>query len=264
MTAATAPLPIAPAAGRTPVAPLAHAAAGALLLSAAGLAWLMVGVFGALVPPVALFVVLGAGFAVAILRGGRRTPALAVLYGLAFAALNGSHAAAELAQPTGTTFAPVLLAAAGAAVALLAGAGALAVGPRRPGWLAPALAALAGAWVGAAALSAAAHAASADVPGVSPRALAALPAVVTRDHAFVGGEIRVRAGERVALRLDNADGVAHSFDVDELDVHVPMPGRATALALFTAGRPGRYVVYCAPHYDRATGQGMKTTLVVEP
>ena len=41
-------------------------------------------------------------------------------------------------------------------------------------------------------------------------------------------------------------------------------GRATALALFTAGRPGRYVVYCAPHYDRATGQGMKITLVVEP
>jgi heme/copper-type cytochrome/quinol oxidase subunit 2 len=99
---------------------------------------------------------------------------------------------------------------------------------------------------------------------VSPRALAALPAVVTRGHAFVGGEIRVRAGERVAFRLENADGVAHSFDVDELDVHVPMPGRATALALFTAGRPGRYVVYCAPHYDRATGQGMKTTLVVEP
>ena len=74
----------------------------------------------------------------------------------------------------------------------------------------------------------------------------------------------MRTGERVALRLENADGVAHSFDVDEFDVHVPMPGRATALALFTAGRPGRYVVYCAPHYDRATGQGMKATLVVEP
>ncbi len=264
MTAAAAPLSAALPTPRRPATPLAHTAAGALLLSAAGLAWLMVGVFGLLIPPVALFVALGAGFAVAILRGGRRAPALAVVYGLAFAALNGTHAAAELAQPAGTTFAPVLLAALGAAVALCAGAGALAVGDRRPRWLTPALAAVAGVWMGAAALSAAAHAASAAVPGVSPRALAALPAVVARGHAFVGGEIRVRAGEQVALRLENADGVAHSFDVDEFDVHVPMPGRASALALFTAGRPGRYVGYCAPHYDRASRQGMATTLVVEP
>jgi plastocyanin len=264
MTAATAPFPAAPAAARLPASPLARAAAGGLLHSTAGLAWLMVDVFGVLVPPVALFAALGAGFAAVILRGGRRAPALAVVYGLAFAALNGPHVVAELAQPTAIAFAPVLLAAAGAAVALLAGAGALAAGPRRPGWLTPALAALAGAWIGAAALSAAARAATAAVPGVSPRVLAALPAVVARGHAFAGGEIRVRTGERVALRLENADAVAHSFDVDAFDVHVPMPGRAAALALFTAGRPGRYVVYCAPHYDRATGQGMQTTLVVEP
>jgi plastocyanin len=264
MTAATAPIEIARPVRRAPATPFARTAGGGLLLSAAGLAWLMIGVFGVLVPPVALFAILGAGFAIPILRGGRRAPALAVVYGLAFAALNGPHVAAELAQPTGTTFAPVLLAGAGALVALLAGIGALTVGARRPGWLVPVLAATAGAWAGAVGISAAARAASADVPGVSPRALAALPAVVTRGHAFVGDEIRVRAGERVALRLENADGVAHSFDVDELDVHVPMPGRATALALFTAGRPGRYVVYCAPHYDRGTKQGMKTTLVVEP
>ena len=262
MTATIAPLPT--TVGRSPAAPLAYAAAGALLLSAAGLAWLMLGVFGALVPPVALFVLLGIGFAVAILAGWRRAPGLAVAYGVAFAALNGAHAAAELAQPTGTSFAPVLLAAIGAAVALVAGVGALVAGARRPRWLVPVLAAVAGGWGGAAAVSTAARVASAEVPGVSPRALAALPAVVARAHAFVGGEIRVRAGERVALRLENADGVAHSFDVDELDVHVLMPGRGTALALFTAGRPGRYVVYCAPHYDRATRQGMQTTLIVEP
>jgi hypothetical protein len=135
MTAATVPFSTAGAAPRPSATPLARAAAGALLLSATGLAWLMVGVFQTLVPPVALFVALGAGFAAAILRGGRRAPALAVAYGLAFAGLNGPHAAAELAQPTGTSFAPVLLAAAGAAVALFAGAGALGAGTRRPRWL---------------------------------------------------------------------------------------------------------------------------------
>jgi len=45
---------------------------------------------------------------------------------------------------------------------------------------------------------------------------------------------------------------------------VPLAGSRSALALFTAGAPGRYTIYCAPHYDRKSGQGMKTTLVVEP
>jgi plastocyanin len=58
--------------------------------------------------------------------------------------------------------------------------------------------------------------------------------------------------------------MTHSFDIDEFDVHVPIPGSNTALALFTAGAPGRYTIYCAPHYDKASKQGMKTTLVVEP
>jgi plastocyanin len=97
---------------------------------------------------------------------------------------------------------------------------------------------------------------------VAPALLARLP-VVSLD-AFNGGEIRVRAGELTALRLANSDAAAHSFDVDELDLHVAMPGESESLALFTAEAPGVYTFYCAPHYDKATGRGMRGTLIVEP
>jgi plastocyanin len=99
-------------------------------------------------------------------------------------------------------------------------------------------------------------------PQVDPAVLAQLPAVPL--EAFAGGEIRVRAGELTALRLANSEAAAHSFDVDELNVHVPMPGDSDSLALFIAPTPGTYTFYCAPHYDKATGSGMRGTLIVEP
>ena len=66
------------------------------------------------------------------------------------------------------------------------------------------------------------------------------------------------------LALANSEAAAHSFDVDELNVHVPMPGDSDSLALFIAPTPGTYTFYCAPHYDKATGSGMRGTLIVEP
>jgi plastocyanin len=68
----------------------------------------------------------------------------------------------------------------------------------------------------------------------------------------------------VVLRVENRDVVRHSFDIDALDVHVSLPGHASTVVVFTAGAAGRHTVYCAPHYDRATGRGMRTTLVVAP
>ncbi|HMQ35620.1 MAG TPA: cupredoxin domain-containing protein [Chloroflexaceae bacterium] len=99
--------------------------------------------------------------------------------------------------------------------------------------------------------------------GVSPEVLATLPAVTTVGFEFDQPEIRVRAGETVALRLENADPEPHSFDIDELGVHAPMPVGETGLALFQPTEPGTYTFYCAPHYDKASGEGMKGTLIVE-
>ncbi len=97
---------------------------------------------------------------------------------------------------------------------------------------------------------------------VSPAVLDQLPAVTL--DAFNGGEIRVKAGQLAAFRLENPASVGHSFDVDELDVHIPMPSEHKSLALFSADEPGTYTFYCAPHYDKVSGQGMHGTLIVEP
>ena len=269
MTAATASFPASTPRPVRRASALATVSAVAVLVTAALLVHLMAFAFRAVVPPIAAFVVVGFVCAAVIARGARWAPALAVVFGALFLAMNGSHVVDELAHPGGAMFAPVLLMGVAGVLAVAAGVAALVGGyggrtaQPSPRWLVPALALVGGGCVGAIALSTAARSASATAVVVSPRTLATLPAVTTREFSFAQSEVRVRAGERVALRLVNADALQHSFDVDEFDVHVPMPGGGTAIALFTAGAPGRYTIYCAPHYDKRTKQGMQATLVVE-
>ncbi|HMQ33330.1 MAG TPA: cupredoxin domain-containing protein [Chloroflexaceae bacterium] len=131
---------------------------------------------------------------------------------------------------------------------------------REPPWLRAALAAVAALCAGAILVAAIPREAGA---AVSAETLAGLPAVTIAD--FNDGVVRVRAGELVALRLANTDGVGHSFDVDALGLHVTMPSRSDSLALFRAPEaPGEYRFYCAPHYHKASDSGMKGTLIVEP
>jgi len=85
-----------------------------------------------------------------------------------------------------------------------------------------------------------------------------------RDYQFDQPEIHAQAGETLALWLDNRDGAAHQFDVDEFNVHVPMPVGQGAVAQFTPTQPGTYTFYCALHVDLATKQGMAGKLVVTP
>jgi len=101
--------------------------------------------------------------------------------------------------------------------------------------------------------------------GVSPEVMAGLPEVRAEDFSFTQGTIRVTAGETVALRLENGDSTAHSFDIDELDIHAPMPTEEPGLALFEPAEPGVYRFYCGipGHANLETGTGMIGTLVVE-
>jgi heme/copper-type cytochrome/quinol oxidase subunit 2 len=131
---------------------------------------------------------------------------------------------------------------------------------RAPRWLAGALLLVAGLGIGAAAISAIPQAG--DPAGLSAGTLAALPAVTLA--SFDGGTIRVKAGETVALRLENPDPVVHAFVVDELGVNAPMLAGKQSLALFKPTAPGTYTFYCTPHYNKATGQGMHGTLIVAP
>jgi plastocyanin len=131
-----------------------------------------------------------------------------------------------------------------------------------PRWLLSALVGLAGAIAGAVLLGSLIKVGTSA--GVSPQVLATLPAVTTKDHAFTQTELRVKAGQMAAFRLENADSAPHSFDIDELGVHAPIMVDTQGIALFKPTTPGTYTFYCAPHYDKQTGEGMHGTLIVEP
>jgi uncharacterized cupredoxin-like copper-binding protein len=98
--------------------------------------------------------------------------------------------------------------------------------------------------------------------GVSPEALAQLPALRTAHYTFDQAELRAKVGQTVALRLENNDAGAHSFDIDAFNIHAPMPAGKIALAFFTPSAPGTYTFYCRiPGHTEA---GMVGTLIVEP
>jgi plastocyanin len=268
-TAAPFAVPARPA--RRPLSSYGKLSVAMLVGASALLGYTMAFVFHAFIPPIAIFVVLGVVFASVIARGVRWAPALGALFGVLFLLANAYPIATELSHPEGSMFPLVLVAVVLGLLALAAGIAGTVTNYRRAGaaagtprWFAPVLSGIAGACLGAIALAAVVRADGSAATGVSPRVLATLPGVSVHDFNFEQREIRVKAGERVALRVENKDAMQHSFDVDEFDVHVPLPGGKTTLALFTAGVPGRYTFYCSPHYDKKTGEGMKGTLIVEP
>jgi len=134
------------------------------------------------------------------------------------------------------------------------------VGQRTPGWLPYVLTAVVALCTGAilVALIPQQNAAA----GVGADTLASLPALTTSQLTFDQAEIRVKVGETVALRLDNADNIPHSFNIDAFNVHAPMPSGKSGLALFKPTVPGTYIFYCSiPGHREA---GMVGTLIVAP
>jgi len=200
--------------------------------------------------------------------GWRWTPLLAVVWSLVLLLGKLDLVLYELAHPENThQFAWQLVMLWLVTVGVVAGIGATvqnyrlpAAERRLPQWLRWSFTAAAGLLVGAVVVAAIPQ--TGRGVQVDPAILTQLPAVTL--DAYKGGEIRVKAGQLTALRLDNPTGAGHSFDVDELSVHVAMPNGSESLALFTADTPGSYIFYCAPHYDKATGNGMHGTLIVEP
>jgi nitrite reductase (NO-forming) len=87
-------------------------------------------------------------------------------------------------------------------------------------------------------------------------------AVQAEDFKFVQQTIRITAGTEVELELLNADILPHSFDVDELNLHLAMPSKDTAETILQVAEPGTYTFYCSvPGHRQA---GMTGTLIVEP
>jgi plastocyanin len=253
---------------RQPLAALGKLTVAALVGIALAVVYVLAAVFGEVNPMGLAFSGLPLIAAGVMLVGWRWTPALGALVGLLLLAMIAPMAPFMLADPGSATFAPVLIVLTLSAVAVVLGISTTVQNYRRaatdrraPRWLAAALAGLAGLVVGAILIGMAPRADATS--GVSPEVLAQLPALVAKDFAFGQREIRVKAGETVALRLENGDPEGHFFDVDELNVHAPIPAGKQGLALFKPTKPGAYTFYCAPHYSKETGEGMKGTLIVE-
>lgn len=84
----------------------------------------------------------------------------------------------------------------------------------------------------------------------------------TKAMRFGQTELRIKAGQEITLQLENYDMYPHSFDIDELGLHVEMPANDRVTTQFTAPKPGTYPIYCAvPGHRQA---GMMATLIVEP
>jgi plastocyanin len=268
-----------PARARRPLTPLAALTAAATAALGVVLFYMMGAIFRELIPPMVVLGVLSLAVAAVIVFVRRAwTPLLGSLAAVLLAAGLIIPAASEIAHTMGnpndplfgvlTVLFPCL------AVGFLAGiaatvqryrwaaAGAAgAAAPSGPRWLVPALIALGGLIAGANLVAAIPQKGAAA--SVSPDVLASLPALSAKGFAFEQPEVRVKAGQLVAMRLQNGDAAPHSFDVDALGVHAPIPVGQDGVALFRPTAPGTYVFYCAPHFDKETGQGMHGTLIVE-
>ncbi len=204
----------------------------------------------------------------AVVATGRHwTPLLGAVMGGLLIAATGPFIVYSLRQPGETlSFAFWVIFLAVALVAIITGIAATVQNYRYPGvrraphWLIDTLAALGTLCLGAI-LVAAIPQGEAGI-SVSAETVASLPALGAENFKFDQAEIRAKAGETVALRLDNADGGPHSFDIDELNVHVGMPGQKSSLALFKAAQPGTYTFYCAVGQHREAG--MAGQFIVEP
>jgi plastocyanin len=241
-----------PAVRRAPASALGKTCAIALAGIALGFAYLQIALFG-FAPPLTIIAALCLVFAALILTGWPWTPLLALLPSIA---VLGMLAPFLLSDPAAPAFVPGLMMVALSVFAVIGGIAATMQNYRRPAnerslprWMPYAITALAAAVV-AAALTGQIRPAAPSA-GVSPEVLATFPTLTGKNFEFDQKEIRVKVGETVALRLENTDPEAHFLDIDELNVHAPIPVGQTGVALFKPTEPGTYTFYCAPHYDKA-------------
>lgn len=86
--------------------------------------------------------------------------------------------------------------------------------------------------------------------------------VVTIEYArFVENSLHMKRDEVLGLFIVNLTDIGHSFDVDNLDIHVLLvPNSTTAVTIQPTG-PGTVPFYCSVHGHRAAG--MAGTITIE-
>lgn len=77
--------------------------------------------------------------------------------------------------------------------------------------------------------------------------------VVIRDHRFQPAEVRIPAGKKVRLVVDNQDTTAEEFESKELKREKVIPARSRATILIGPLKPGRYPFVGEFHEKTAKG-----------
>jgi plastocyanin len=250
---------------RVPLSALARLTLAALIGLALALVYFQGLVVHQFLPDLTVFamiIALGAGVCA---TGWRWTPLLGALLSFAVVAGNIEGITHDIMHPEAFHhYAFILVAVALALIGVGGGISAAvqnyrSMERRMPRVVVPMLAALAALCLGALLAGAIPRAAS---TGVDLQALAGLPGLSTPGYSFDQPLLKVKAGELVALRLDNPHDAPHSFDIDALNVHATAASGEQGLILFTPAQAGTYTFYCAIPGHRAAG--MEGTLIVEP
>jgi len=74
-----------------------------------------------------------------------------------------------------------------------------------------------------------------------------------RDHRFEPAELRVPAGKKIKLIIDNQDGSAEEFESHELNREKVIPPKSKASVFIGPLSPGRYPFIGEFHSDTAKG-----------
>jgi uncharacterized cupredoxin-like copper-binding protein len=122
-------------------------------------------------------------------------------------------------------------------------------GSGRAGWVSTVVT---GVVVGAAVTSILAGLASAGGVGIaeSPTVAGVLTAERTR---FVETGLHMGDGEVLGLFVTNKDDIAHTFDIDSLDIHVDLPANSTTAIAIQPTGPGSLQIYCSVPGHREAG-----------
>lgn len=78
--------------------------------------------------------------------------------------------------------------------------------------------------------------------------------LVIKDHRFQPAEIRVPAGKKIKLLVDNQDATAEEFESHELNREKVIPGKSKASIFIGPLAPGRYPFY--GEFNEKTAQGV--------
>jgi hypothetical protein len=80
------------------------------------------------------------------------------------------------------------------------------------------------------------------------------PVLVIKDHRFLPAELRVPAGQKIRLTIDNQDQGPEEFESHELNREKIVPGRSKGIVFIGPLKPGRYAFF--GEFNPKTAQGV--------